>query len=178
MMRTVIDKTFTPEQIEVIQDAISLANETINLEDKIVRLSFNNNGRMRTTAGRATTQRTMKYGMIDLNKRLFLSTGTISDFKNTVLHELAHIYANFYYGVNCGHDAKWKGLFTKIGGNGKRCHSYEVNHLKAKTKSFEYSCDCGISHSLGIRRHNKILNKISRYRCGSCKSVLTLKEVL
>lgn len=146
-----------------------------NLENRLKRVEVIANGRMKTTAGRATTNRNIDLGTINMNKRLFSTTGTLEDFKNTFLHELAHIFANFMHGANCGHSPKWKDLFLSIGGNGERCHRIEVNHLRAKKKVFVYSCSCD-THHVGIRMHNRILKNQSRFKCKSCKEVISYEN--
>ena len=185
-MKLNIDSTFTPEQLSVMHKCIYNAERKlathyhVKAVDKIAEtfqtLEITNNGRMRSTAGTALTNRVLKHGTIKMNKRLFSTSGTIKDFENTFLHELAHLYVNFLHQKQCGHNNEWRRFFKLIGGDGNRCHNMFTDHLKAKRTKYVYECKCpNLSriHHLSQVRHNKIQNKQYRYRCAKCREVLT-----
>lgn len=166
-MITVIDDSFTLEQKSIIESNLKSALDSFKVNDKMIKLEINNSNRLKTTAGMATIKRSKKLGIISLNKKLFNTTAGIKEFENTFTHELAHIIANFLTGRQCGHDSYWKSIHKKLGGNGKRCHDYEVEHLKPKIKRHRYTCRCIKDHNISTRKHNKIL-KGAKYRCVKC----------
>ena len=189
-MQLKIDSKFSPEQLRIMHKVIhdaetisrnaygsyALDNLTINLQS----LEIKANTRMRTTAGRATLHKTLKRGVIDMNKRLFDTSGQLTDFENTFKHELAHIYINIIDKKQCGHNARWRKFFKQLGGNGKRCHDMYTDHLKAKTTKYIYECQCpNLSriHHLTTHRHNKIMNRQVKVRCRKCSQYLTYGNV-
>jgi predicted SprT family Zn-dependent metalloprotease len=92
---------------------------------------------LKTTAGRAYTvfSPTMKDSYIELNERMLL-LNSVSDMRNTVLHELAHIYANRITGTRCGHNEYWRTCMSIISGVDKdkveRCHNMTTPTPKKK----------------------------------------------
>ena len=78
-------------------------------------------------AGRAyLTKRKIKLNMHHLlhNKE---------DFNNTIIHEVAHIIAYEAF-KDTGHGTAWKYICKKIGGSGKRCHSYSRVAIAVENK--------------------------------------------
>lgn len=168
MMIIVNQASFTTPQKDIINDVLTLSQSkwgSSNLLPTVLEIKANY--RLRTTAGKAHTNRKENRAIIEMNYRLFNSTGTLENFENTFKHELAHIYANFLYGVNCNHNKKWQGIFKQLGGNGERCHTMEVNHLRPKVKRYSYACGC-TTHRLSKTRHNRIINKNAKYSCKLC----------
>ena len=169
-MKIIIDKNFTLEQKRVIENCLELAKNKYDIQDKINVIEIINCGRLKTSGGNALTNRTQKYGKIKMNKRLFRTTVGINEFKNTFSHELSHIVANFLKGRQCGHNRYWQSVHKSLEGNGKRCHDYDVNHLKPKRKTYTYTCGCN-TFELSSVRHNKIL-KGAKYSCKKCKQTI------
>ena len=83
------------------------------------------------------------------------------DILNVLMHEIAH-------GLNPwdGHGPKWKQTFLALGGNGKRCNSYEgVPYLTGKPK---YILTCENRHfAYEYQRKPKTVNRL----CKKCKSM-------
>ena len=172
-MKITIDNSFTLEQKQVINDCLLNAKSKVDLSDKLLTLEIKNSGRLKTTAGNAQTNRNKKLGIIKMNKRLFSSTAGIKEFTNTFGHELAHILANVIKDKSCGHNYYWKYWHRELGGNAKVTHNYDVEHLRAKGKKFEYKCNCS-THKISTRRHNRILKGAS-YSCRNCKSTIKIR---
>jgi hypothetical protein len=130
MMNLHIDHKFNTRQRELIEllhgEAITRvgtllgASQMDNLYAGCKIIKYVCNGRMRTCGGRATTNRRDSMGQIDMNKRLFESTGKEENFINTLRHEIAHIITNFATKTNAGHNNNWRNVFLHIGGNGER----------------------------------------------------------
>lgn len=87
-----------------------------------------------------------------------------TNIQNTILHELAHAFCVYVYGIisGRGHDQKWRSIAMQIGCNGKRCfNSDEVNAPKSK---YTLLCDnCGTE----TRKH-KLTNRLNKFACGKC----------
>jgi predicted SprT family Zn-dependent metalloprotease len=166
MFKTVCN-SFTKEQREVINEILSMAD----MPKSVRKLEIKNSGRLKTTAGQVQYNLLKGESILKMNKRLFNTTGTIEDFRNTFSHELAHVVANFKHHARCGHDYRWKREHKALGGTAKRCHTMEVEHLRPKTKKHSYKCDCSI-YKLSTRRHNKVLRGQSVLSCRVCGAKL------
>ena len=94
--------------------------------------------RLKTSGGNAKTSLVSDYAHISLNYRLFTSTADYrknpEHIENTYLHELAHVIATRYYRKPCGHSKDWRDIFISLGGNGERCHTMDVSHLRPKRR--------------------------------------------
>ena len=165
-MKILIDKNFTIAQRNVIDKYLHDAKTKLNLDGKIIKLEIKNSGRLKTSAGNATTSLNNKYGIIKMNKRLFNSTAGLKEFENTFSHELAHILANILNNAHCGHDSRWKNMHKLLGGNAKITHNYKVDHLRPVKREYDYKCNCR-TFKLTSRRHNRILRGAS-YSCRLC----------
>ena len=53
---------------------------------------------------------------------------------DTVLHEVAHALAFEEFGVNCGHDARWKAICLRIGARPSRC--FDGDEVRMPTGSW------------------------------------------
>lgn len=166
-MKKSICPSFTVEQISAIREILNRIDDA----EFINSLTIKNSGKLKTSAGNATTNLMLKTGIIKMNKRLFETTCGIEEFKNTFSHELAHIVANLKHNIQCGHDYRWQNEHRKLGGDAKRCHTYEVNHLRPKRKTFTYKCACR-KINLSAVRHNKILRG-ARFSCALCGETIT-----
>lgn len=148
---------FTQEQLcdlkQWHEEALShLTKETI-AHTKLIRVEACR--RLRTSAGNARTDFRKQEGVVRLNIRLFNTTGSKEEMRNTYLHELAHVIANLAIKKNAGHGVIWKGIFKKMGGNGERCHNMEVSHLRPKRNLEKLYCKCS-TFTVTKRRYNRI----------------------
>lgn len=86
------------------------------------------NGRLKTTLGRVCYKwDTDHAGKIIPSKiefsKMFIETASKEEIENTVAHEAAHAIISYKTGTKHGHDAMWKALHKKLGGDGERCSS-------------------------------------------------------
>ena len=85
-----------------------------------------------------------------------------TQIKDTILHEIAHAFCVYAYGVKegRGHGEKWRSIAKQIGSNGERCYSSsEVTPVLSK---YSLVCDsCGRS----VPKHRK--PSVER-ACGVC----------
>lgn len=54
--------------------------------------------------------------------------------RNTVIHELAHVLANWYAGRPVGHGDAWKRTMIRLGEEPARCHSVSVEGLQRRSR--------------------------------------------
>ena len=137
----------------------------IDLSD--VRMTFDLRG---TSAG-------MAYwfsGKIRLNNGLLVAHTLDEMLNQTLPHELAHIIAGRMEGRKMGHGPRWRNIMRNLGLNPDRCHGMEVEHLKTRReRSYPATCGCG-DRTLSIRRGNRMRRTGCTYRCGKCKTTITV----
>ncbi len=87
-----------------------------------------------------------------------------TNIQNTILHEIAHAFCFYIYGVSlgCGHGSNWKSIAKQIGCNGNRCFDgSKVNMPKSK---YTLVCDtCG-----NQTPKHKLTSRINKFACGNC----------
>lgn len=71
---------------------------------------------------------------------------------NTVPHEIAHLVTYMRPDLGHKHDAGWRRICLALGGNGLRCHAYDV----PVTNGFTYRASCGTLITVSKVIHNKI----------------------
>lgn len=71
---------------------------------------------------------------------------------NTVPHEVAHLVTYVRPDLGYKHDAGWRRICLALGGNGLRCHAYDV----PVTNGFTYRASCGTLVTVSKVVHNRI----------------------
>lgn len=127
-----------------------------------------------TVGGRAT----YTGHIVDFNKQLMLENW--EEFDNTVIHEVAHLAAKALHGLKRirPHGPEWKSVFIRLGGNGKRCHSYDVSNTKIQRTKYTYVCpNCNKTYHVGPKIHKKIsvLGRVYRCKCKGAVEFLGVK---
>lgn len=91
-------------------------------------------------------------------------------FDNTVIHECAHLVTRALFPDASGHGREFKMVMRALGGDGNRCHSYDVSSVKVvKTKTrFVYSCSCKM-HQVTAHVHKATVSGKTTYRCKKCR---------
>jgi len=128
------------------------------------------NNRLRTTAGRANGDRVeFSSSLYKANTELFMV--------DTIPHELCHYFCRNVFGNDIQHHgADWSMAMTFLGVTPKRCHNMTVK--KNKTKSWGYTCFCGITHKIATVTHNKMKAGRMVRHCLKCKGQLKfVKEI-
>lgn len=151
---------------------IDIANKTLSIKLPYPEVEFSLRG---TTAGLAYSfQNKLNFNLsiAKENKKEFLD--------QTVPHEVAHIVADNFFKRRCHHDASWRGIMLNVYGKApERCHSYEVEHLKArKTKKFLYHCSCPSNVKVGLKVHSNISSGKKNYRCVRCSKTIARENFL
>lgn len=128
---------------------------------KLEDWTFKWNKRSKTCGGQCNhddkiIQVTLKYAL----------TCSEEDYKNTLLHEIAHALV----GKGHGHDKVWKEKAKSIGCNGETCHTVEFTEYKYKV-----TCKC-VDRVEGYHRMCKSVKDImnNKVRCTKCKSLLKI----
>lgn len=112
--------------------------------------------RAKTRAGRCSYRtKTISFSMHFISDK----QTTDDEFKNTVLHEIAHVLA----GAKAKHGAAWRKVAKSIGCDGKRCLGRPITPRTRVAR-----CECG---SVEIRRH-VITKKLLAKSCKKCKTKL------
>lgn len=105
---------------------------------------------------------------------LLLLENTTTFIEQTVPHELAHLIVYACYGDVRPHGKEWQFVMEQIFNvEAQIYHQFDVKNVQGQT--FIYRCDCQ-THYLSLRRHNKVLQQQSLYRCKQCHSHLIYQE--
>lgn len=99
-------------------------------------------------------------------------------FDNTVIHEVAHYCVSLAIGAiytragrRVSHGVQWKRMMVFLGGEVRRCHSYDTKNIKTRRqRKWAYTCDCS-THQVSTTLHNK-MKKGQQRVCNRCKCVI------
>jgi SprT protein len=70
------------------------------------------------------------------------------------------------------HGAEWKAVMAGFGADASRTANYDLTDIpKRQYSTMPYQCGCQ-QHELGIRRHNKVIKRRTKYFCCKCGDVL------
>jgi predicted metal-dependent hydrolase len=73
-------------------------------------------------------------GKVEFNLAYACTLEKLTDFDQTVAHELAHIIQyRLYPKALQAHGIEFRGILARLGYRGDRCHSYSVHKAKAST---------------------------------------------
>lgn len=111
-------------------------------------ISFYGKGR---TAGLAYGSRALRF-----NDALLAQDAAM--MVNTVSHEVAHIVCA-YTGLGKGHNAGWKHVHRRLGGNAQRCFSgagLDVQMARVQRK-YEHRATCGTVINLSGTMHKRVM---------------------
>jgi len=143
---------------------LAQANHILKTDYPEPQLNYQQKG---TVAGTAHYQN----WRINLNSILLLENGQ-PFIDEVVPHELAHLLAHRHFGRVSPHGKEWQYMMENVlNVPANRTHKFDIRSVQGKV--FEYDCQCQ-RHQLTIRRHNKIQNGQTEYRCKQCHSLLKL----
>lgn len=137
---------------EVVADANRIFGTKLNPQ-----ISFDLRGR---SAGLANWQRinspsghVLIKEIIKFNRDMILGNGYQHVITNTVPHEVAHLVCVARPELGRNHNHGWKRVCVTLGGNGKRCHSEEVEYAHG---TYVYIATCGMRVTLSKIIHRRI----------------------
>lgn len=117
-------------------------------------------------------------GMANLTRRTislnmgYLTNGHFDDMiRQTVPHEVAHLYVHQNYGER-GHGTIWRDIMMVLGCEPRRTHDY---NLEGVVKTYQYSCSCG-TVQLTKGQHQSQQSGKRSYICRKCRAKLVLNK--
>lgn len=96
------------------------------------------------------------------------------NLRDTVPHEVAHYIIDVQFGRKkvFPHGLEWRSLMQQFGADASRTARYDLSDIpKRRYSTIPYQCDCQ-THQLGIRRHNKVIQRKTNYFCRYCGNLL------
>lgn len=154
-----------------VEECINTVENHFKINFKKPTISFNVRG---TTGGTADYRK----WEVDFNPVL-LTENVEAFLARTVPHEVAHLATDLVYPhvhrpgfgrKRQPHGAHWASIMTLLGADPTRCHSYDTTNARVKrTNSYEYKCTCcGVTMTLGPKRHAKMLKNPHHYTHTNC----------
>lgn len=127
--------------------------------------------RMTVCAGKASMNRRTGQKWITLSLVVH-QEGAITELRDTIRHEIAHIIA-FGYG-DFSHGEVWRRVVKKIGGSGQRTHKMQV--AKRPARIFKIICNaCG--EVLGTQNARRKPSRWKQFSHKGCGGSLRVEEV-
>ena len=139
-----------------IQEVCKLASELfgVQIEDTLT-IDIRNCG---TSAGTAAYQR-QNFGSVTrltltLNEQLVNDQDVYKLLEDTIPHEIAHLVCYLRPELGKNHDKGWKRVCIMLGGNGNRCHQYDLKKAR-RTRKAVYNI-YGQETNIGLTVHKRI----------------------
>jgi len=127
-------------------------------EYKLRHTVVNLSDRLKTTAGKANH----RFNMIILSVPIFTRPENIDGFRDTVLHEIAHLLT-----PGMRHNAIWQSVARRIGGTAERCHTLACERRRGERH--KVTClICGKPMILGPTQYNRYLECPIMYKHKKC----------
>jgi SprT protein len=156
-----------------LKDGIAVCEKHYGITVKTPKVFFDLRG---TTAGTAN----YRDWVIRLNPAIMMAN--LSEFRQTVLHELAHLVNDIVHPEahrpttssysarrvkRDPHGAGWAEVMGVLGLEPRRCHSYDIS---AAVKGYKYTCTgCSLTVTLTQHKHDRMLANPQTYRHSKCK---------
>jgi predicted SprT family Zn-dependent metalloprotease len=146
---------------QIVDEAVAILASLNRSELAAVKVKASNG--MKVAAGKARL-RAGEHTLL-LSVPIFSRPENQHAFRNTVLHEAAHIIA----GLENGHNRVWKLIARSIGCTGERCHMLATPERKTRTGSIILACPCGNQGTLGAKRAARFVANPKSFSCNHCK---------
>ena len=126
--------------------------------------------------GRASGMYRVKGGSREIRYNPWLFAAYFDDCLDaTVPHEVAHYITDALFGLRNirPHGREWKAVMAVFDADPSVTANYSLEGIPLRRSTrVRYLCPCD-SHMLGIRRHQKVVAGMARYRCRRCGEILT-----
>lgn len=193
-MSRIIKNTLTADElrqavgmppIDVHAEIESIVNETLSLledmYDKTVERPIIVYDLKGTTAGQAQsrTENGIKTYKIRVNNDLLFGSHREHMLRQTIPHEVAHIFVYQVWPGVSGHGNEWRSVMRSLGLPATRCHQYEVTKARKRekmTRQFIFTCACR-EHKLTKIRYRRIMQENKSYRCKLCGTILEFDRI-
>lgn len=147
------------EANRIIKEVTPIIEKQYNT--KLPNITVSASGHMRKTFGLAIYREGKFY--IKLSKYAYENKTDTKAFRNTVIHELAHVAERVIF-YRFSHSADWAGIMRVCGENASRFVTTEkkdeigyVRPPKRTMTKYVHKCAGGCSHTLSGQKHNKLL---------------------
>ena len=132
-------------------------------QDRLKGTTIRLSGRLTSSAGNACPKRRE----VGLSLPIFSLTENRKEYRNTVLHELAHIIAGTQVRA---HGPEWRSIFLELGGNGERTHQMRA---RGRHRRHPVQCEkCQESLEVSTRLKNSIAKGKRDYLHVGCGGIL------
>ena len=163
----------------MVRDLIRYACDEMRCPEfeKDIRVEWSN--RLTRCVGKAIFRPANKTGTIKLSSKLWSSMSN-KDQDDTILHECAHLIADYLYGIevintegHAGHGVTWKIIARRIGAKPTRyieSHKADFHLYRRRVARYNVLCKCGAKHALSKNMITRM--RKTRYICKRCGSFL------
>ncbi len=142
------------------------ANDIWNLDLDVPSIDFYSKGKVAGTARCISWRLEFNEILMDENKDSFIQT---------IIHEVAHLVTHkLYPNAKQNHGPEFKYVITKLGGEAKTYHNYDVSNVPGKKQQrHQYKCvGCGKVMQISTTLHNRLHRDVV-YRTRCCAVPLT-----
>jgi SprT protein len=161
---------FFVKVIDRVAHLTAAANARYGCQMAVPKVMFTQRGQI---AGRAS------YAAHAVNFNKVLMVENWADFDQTIIHEVAHLVTRAVHGRAVEpHGHQWRNVMVALGGEPRRCHSYDVESVKIERTKYRYECpQCGKTFDVGPKIHKKIsvLGRTYRCRCSGAVKFVSVK---
>lgn len=159
--------------LEIIKEVSPLLTAKYGVEVAMPKIEINN--RMFKCFGKATVNILAGIFKIELSKKVYEGRTDTKAFRNTVIHELCHLYEYQLKG-RLSHSKTWAELMVTCGEvasqyvDEEKAKEVEFERFVKPRKTFFYSCACR-THEVTVRQNYAIKQGVV-FKCVHCKSPL------
>ncbi|ORU92606.1 MAG: metallopeptidase [Cycloclasticus sp. symbiont of Poecilosclerida sp. N] len=166
-----IDELSQEKKQEVVEQTakyIALANKIGQTSYPMIPIQFDLKGHTVGMYKKLRQQKVIRYNSLIFSKYFK------ENLRDTVPHEVAHYIVDMQFGRKKirPHGVEWKELMALFGANASRTACYNLTGIpKRRYSTIQYQCECQ-THQLGIRCHNKVIQRRTDYYCRQCGDLL------
>lgn len=162
----------------IVGEALSLLSDIYGVMVEKPTIVYDIKG---TKAGQARSETIngKKHYTIRVNNDLLYGEHLEEMLRQTIPHEVAHIFVYQVWPGVSGHGGEWRSVMRQLGLDPKRTHRYKVQKARNREKmsrQFIFTCDCQ-EHKLTKIRYHRIMNEGKTYICKRCGATLEFARI-